>query len=141
MIPTMVSAGPTITLSRSSWLKGSGSGGLEGAVVLLQGQGSTGVWCFGTGGGLVLGTWLSMRAALERFSELRLRLRLVATWFDKLQRLDAEFIWFWVLRAARSWDDWHRGLVDFCLLDSVEDVDDRIPGEDFLGGKGGGTGW
>lgn len=79
MIPTMVSAGPTITLSRSSWLKGSGSGGFGGAVVLLQGQGSMGVWCFGTGGGLVLGTWLSMRIALERFSELRLRLRLVAT--------------------------------------------------------------
>lgn len=90
---------------------------------------------------MVLGTWLSMRVALERFSELRLRLRLVAIWLDRLQRLDAELIWFWVLRAANSCEEGHRGLVDFSLLESDEGVEDRIPGEDFLGGRGGGTGW
>lgn len=88
IIPTIVSAGPTITLSSSSSLKGFWSGGLGGAVILLHGQlAMTGagvgslVWCFGTGGAFVLGTWLSLlaRAEVDRFSELRLRLRLAAT--------------------------------------------------------------
>lgn len=49
-------------------------------------------WCLGTGGALFLGT---LFALLEIFSELRLRFRLVATWLDRLHRLEAELIWFW----------------------------------------------
>lgn len=51
-------------------------------------------WCLGTGGALSRGTWLA--ALLERFSELRLRFRLEVTWLDRLHRLEAELIWFWV---------------------------------------------
>lgn len=32
-------------------------------------------------------------------------------------------------------------MVDFDLEESEEGVDVRIPGEDFLGGSGGGKGW
>lgn len=93
MIPTMVSAGPTMTLSRSGSGSGFRSGGLAG---VWQGQlervfGSR-FWCLGTGGALFLGT---LFALLEIFSELRLRFTLVATWLDRLHRLEAELIWFW----------------------------------------------
>lgn len=141
MMPTIVSAGPTMTLSSS----GSGRGLSGGLVGVWQGQLERRVlgsrfWCLGTGGALSRGTWLAL---LERFSELRLRFRLEDTWLDRLHRLEAELIWFWFwLRDTCNCPDGVccvRGVaVTLWRLASLP-VEVRIPGEDFRGGKGGGV--